>query len=141
MDGFDASKLLNNHMIVLAWAVAVIILLVFIVYTQREKFLGEFRSAPVNRQLPPVMLGIGSTSRFQEFSSTNQGGSNPIAENAASEGMMGSIEAPIFNNVPGVLDQYQASTVNTPEAFGVRQFYSDAFGNPEAKLTRVLQGL
>ncbi len=131
---------MHKDWVILSWSILVIVLLLLLVFSQKERFLNEFRSAPVNRQLPSSQLGIGSTSRFQEFSSTNQGGSHVVGEMASrSENMMGGPEAPVFTSIDKSLGDYQRSSRS--EDFGVKKFYSDAFGNPDAKLNRVLQGL
>ncbi len=146
--GNNIENILNNNYLVFAWAVVVIVLLLVLVFSVREKFTGIFRSAPINHPLPPSQLGIGVTSRFQqEFSSTNQGTSHVVGEGAARgmEHMMGSSEPPVYfgESVGNELNEYQQATSisnKDTEFFNNNPFYSDAFGNPEAKLKQALQG-
>lgn len=141
------SNILNNNYVVIAWATIVVVLLIMIAFVNKEKFINEFRSAPINYQLPQNQLGIGVTSRFQEFSSTSQGGSHIVGENAARgmEHMMGSSEPPVYfgESVGDELNEYQVGTagsVDGGEFFSNKPLYSDAFGNPEVKLKQTLMG-
>lgn len=136
------TELLENKMVIIVWGIMVVALLIYIIWN-KEKFLNEFRSAPLSTQLDPRQLGIGVTSRFQEFSSTNQGSSHVVGEMAAKdmEHMTGSSEAPGYMMSSQELDEYQAETVQQPvESFSSRSIFSDAFGNPDAKLNQVLRG-
>ena len=136
----------ESPLICVGWLtiLSVLVLVLLYHYWKGEKFLGEHRSAPLSTQLPTSQLGIGLSSRFQEFSSTNQGGSHVVGEIAASEmeHMTGSSEAPVFYGDMESINEYQNQTSRSSETedFSNRPLFSDAFGNPEAKLNSILHG-
>lgn len=136
---------MDNQTLVMGWLVVLTVLVLFMLFMSKEKFINEFRSAPLSTQLPTNQLGVGVTSRFQEFSSTNQGGSHVVGEIASQdmEHMMGSSEPPVYFSGDRELDEYQFQTSRqgpVGENFSNRPLYSDAFGNPDDKLKQVLAG-
>jgi hypothetical protein len=89
-----------SHYVAVAWAIAVIVMLVIILF--KEKF-SLMSSAPVMAQLPSSQLGIGSGSRYQqEFSSTSQGDSNIFARSSLlkQENLTGYEEPPHLTQSP-----------------------------------------
>lgn len=145
---FINTNIFGNCFIKLIWAFLVITLLLYIVFG-REKFLGEFRQAPLAVQRPPALLGNGNYARFaSEFSSTNQGGDNLTAGNNANykEHLVGAMEPPVIQSstIPAGLSNWQktADSIYTPgdEPFTSSSNFREPFASHDESLKQILRG-
>lgn len=97
------SFVMENQAVVLAWLVILTIVVFCLVFFNKEKFLGEFVSAPIASRKPTSFLGNGNPLRFStEFSSTNQSGSNAVSE---TEHMVAGPESPMWMETPRLLEE------------------------------------
>lgn len=148
-----ASTIASNQIIISLYMIVVIVFIAMIWYKDYmpQGFSGSFQSAPIAYQGSSSVIGLGTNAKYQvEDSATNRGTSNIWASATGTENLVGGYEAPVFNTVPPVLDNYQynqgktmkpvADTTSESFANRKRGAFMESFANPEDKLKNILHG-